>query len=480
MESKTGLGIMALCGLCWMLGACGSDDVAGEVSRPPTVAPVEGAGAAGEGAPSTPSTDAQSGMLDTAQKTGGKQNGAGLPTSDPAVAAPGEPGSRGDGAMDASDPTTPFASLPAECRGFEVAGLTHSPGGNVLPNTCAPYHGVRNNPYAIRCIDADPNFSTPFPGDDSCILPPPPELGTQVKVSPDDYNDPESWFVMSPGEEHNDYFYSNSTNEEEHFFYRVNMRMRAGSHHMINRMLDADRADGPSAIEGLGLSGSGERGFPGAQRPDQDRPMSLEVPPENAGHGDRLLPHQQFSFNLHHFNLTEGDLLREVWINIWYKPADEVTDELGGISMFGNPADLNIPPGEHRELHYACDVQEPTRIVSINGHRHASTDRFGIWVERSSGETVSIYESFDYFDMPTYQFDSITENPEPSLENQRDGGYTGVLDVGPGDSIHFICDVTNHNETSLRFANEVKTGEMCIVFGSRTGGALCRAGTRVR
>jgi hypothetical protein len=118
-------------------------------------------------------------------------------------------------------------------------------------------------------------------------------------------------------------------------------------------------------------------------------------------------------------------------------------------------------------------VPGSTRIITLNGHRHAWTDRFGVWLERPSGENVPIYESFDYNDMPTYQYDSVSTNPTPSVETQSDGAFSGQLEVNAGDRLHFVCDITNGSGGALRFANEVQTGEMCILFGSRTGAALC-------
>jgi hypothetical protein len=340
---------------------------------------------------------------------------------------------------------------------------------------------MRNNPYAVRCIDAKPEYDTGYPGDQFCILPPPPELGIQFGVIPDSYDNPDPGFLLQPDEEITDYYFANAGNSEERFFYRVNLRMRAGSHHMINRMLDADRADGWSRAGdggGFGASGGG-RGFPGAQRPDQDRPQgTLEVPPENAGLGDRLMVNQQLSYNLHHFNLGGEVNLREVWINVWYKPEAEVTDEIGGIAIFGPPGDVTTSPGVRNTLHYRCDVTQPSRIITLNGHRHAHTERFGVWLVRE-GESEPIYESFDYNDMPTYQYDSISVNPVPSLADRLDGAKSGMLEVGPGDQIHFVCDINNTSSNTLRFANEVQTGEMCILFGSRTGGSLCGQGTRV-
>jgi len=198
----------------------------------------------------------------------------------------------------------------------------------------------------------------------------------------------------------------------------------------------------------------------------------LAVPPENDGLGARLRARDQFSFNLHHFNMGEAPILREAWVNVWYKPEAEVVDEMEGIAIFGNPADVSIQPGVHKELHYVCDVSGSTRVITLNGHRHLNTDRFGVWLERG-GEDIPVYESFYYTDMPTYQYDSLSMNPTPDLATKTDGAYSGMLELRAGDKLHFVCDITNRIEQPLRFANEVETGEMCILFGSRTGASLC-------
>jgi hypothetical protein len=404
------------------------------------------------------------------------------PVPDPGTTPTPDPGNMPDPGGDFSDPQTPLDSLPQRCKGFEVRGLQYSPGGTALPNTCAPFDSIYNNPFAVRCIDADPAYDSGYAGDEFCILAPEPALGTQLVVAPEDRANPPPEFVMQPEEEVTDYYYANTPNAEERFFYRVNIRMRAGSHHMINRMLDADRADGFSSAGGDNFTAGGSTGrsFPGSQRPNQDRPMgTFEVPPENAGLGDRLMVRQQFSLNLHHFNFTDQPALREVWINIWYKDAAEVTDEMGGIAIFGSPADVAVPPGERRTLHYRCDVPGNTRIITLNGHRHTWTERFGVWLERA-GETIPVYESFYYDDMPTYQYDSISTNPTPDIATRKDGAFSGMLEVSSGDELHFVCDINNTSGQQLRFANEVMTGEMCILFGSRTGDALCGSGTRVQ
>ena len=382
------------------------------------------------------------------------------------------------------DHRTPFDELAAECKGFDVRGLQHSPGGDVLPNKCAPFDNVLNNPYAIRCIDANPSYRSGYPGDEFCILPPPPDRGTQVRVGPTSYTAVPAEFLMQPGREIVDYYYTNATTTEDQYYYRTNIRMRAGSHHMIIRVLGTDRGDGFSPEQDLfgtlRPDSAESRSFGGAQRPDEDRPAGiLEVPAENADMGELLKAGQQFSFNLHHFNLGQSPVLREAWVNIWWKPKAEIKRPIGGISIVGNPLDLSMAPGEHRVLHYMCPVSSPVRIITLNGHRHASTSRFGAWVVRKDGSTQSVYESFDYNDMPTYQYDTLSTNPAPDMAKRIDGAWTGPLELVAGDQLHFVCDVRNELAQPLKFANEVKTGEMCILFGSRTGGPLCGLVNRV-
>lgn len=415
---------------------------------------VGAAGASGVGAAGASGTGTQAGT------GGGSLAGTGAPSA-------GAGG--GDLPMLAAD--TPWGDVPEACKGFEVLGLAHSPGGDVLPNKCAPFHGTFNNPYAIRCIDADPAFDSGFPGDEWCILPPPAELGTQVHVGPQSYTNVDPSFLLAPGNEVNDYYYLNSSNAEEHFYYRTNWRMRSGSHHMIITLIN-EREDGWSALGDIGFGGN-TRSFGGAQRPDQDRPQGvLDIPPENAGLGGRLRANDQFSFNLHHFNMGQEPILREAWVNVWYKPQSEVTDEMQGIAIYGNPQDVAVNPGERKVLHYVCNVTGSTRVITLNGHRHLNTDRFGVWLERG-GEDIPVYESFYYTDMPTYQYDSLSTNPTPDLASKTDGGFSGMLELVPGDKLHFVCDIMNRIDQRLRFANEVETGEMCILFGSRTGAPLC-------
>jgi hypothetical protein len=476
---------------CLALVGCSSDVAESSASEPEStaVAPVESSAADTAAAPA-------SAAAEPSAAPAAAQPSMPAPAAQAAPAAPQPPAAMpaattpapGSSMLPQTDPRTPFKDLPSACQGLPVLGMKNSPGGSVLPNKCAPFDGTRNNPYAIRCIDADPSYKTGYPGDEYCILPPSAELGTQIHVGPADNAHPGT-FALVAGDEQNTLYYINSINTEDHYYYRTNWRMRPGSHHMIITVSDTDRADGWASdlgASGFGFGfdfGAGTRSFGGSQRVDQDRPQgTLDVPPENVGLGAQLKAQQQFAFNLHHINTTDSPVLREVWVNVWYVAETDVTQKMQGLSASGSPFDVSIPAHQRSVLTYRCDVQNDSRIITMNGHRHAHTDRFGVWVKKTSGETISAYESFNWEDMPTYQYDSISTNPAPNLPSKVDGASSGELNLTAGDQLWFTCDINNTLDVPLKFANEAIDGEMCILFGSYVGTASpCSGGAaRVR
>jgi hypothetical protein len=361
-----------------------------------------------------------------------------------------------------------------------VAGLKTSPGGSTLPNTCAPFDGLRNNPYAIRCIDADPNYRTKYAGDQYCILPPPENLGTQVRVGPDSY-DNAGPFELAAGGETTAFFSVNASNTTAHYYYRSNWRMRPGGHHVLISLPKADSADGWSNLGDMGSEfGSAARSFGGSQRPVVDRPQgTLEIPIENQGLGQELPARQQFSFNLHHVNTSDAPILREMWVNVWYMDQKDVTAPMNTFAGTGSPADMAIAPGRSVKLEYKCAGSGDTRLISMYGHDHAHNVRFGVWLMRANGERVSVYESFNWEDIPVYQFDSVSMNPTPNASSKTDGAFNGLLLLKAGDALHFQCEINNTSDQMLSFANETFTGEMCILFGGYTGANPCTRVQRV-
>jgi hypothetical protein len=397
----------------------------------------------------------------------------------------------------------PTNGITRECEGFPLRGLAHSPGGSVLPNRCAPFHPTLNNPYAVRCIDALPDFDSGYPGDEACILPPPPDKGIQLGIHPHGHSD-DYWrailagdfggyratppeLVLSPGEESTRNYRETVRNAAGTAYYRIYFRLRSGGHHTIVTLHDTDEADGL-------IAGSDELpGFAtdilslvanlgGQQRMDENVPSTLDKPAEDQGLYLEWPERAQAMVNYHGFNPTEGALLRESWINVWWEEDRRMLARWFLGYELPQLLTLDIPPGETRDQHYVLTLHSDSRLISVLGHRHAWTSNFSAWVERADAQLELVYRSVHWSDIPTYRYDSLTQNPAPDAQ-VSDGAASGVVDLHAGDKLHFNCHIEYTDERayevnaprlpseagSLKFANEVYDGEMCVLFGIVTG-----------
>jgi hypothetical protein len=164
---------------------------------------------------------------------------------------------------------------------------------------------------------------------------------------------------------------------------------------------------------------------------------------------------------------------------------------ISGFDPIEQVATLSIPPGTSQDIHYSWDLAESIRLVTVFGHRHAWTTNFSAWVEKPGGELEIIYQSYDWFDEPTYRYDSMTMNPVPAPAARTDGAASGIRMLNANEKFHFNCHIENTDERAsavgadppsmsmrtLRFANQAFTAEMCILFGST---AATRLPTPVR
>lgn len=456
------------------------------------------------GSSSSPTSNA--GSMSTTPIKNGAAGAASAGTAGTGTSTP--TGTAGDMAMDNSCPTCP---IPANCRGFSFDGLKYSPGGTTLPNKCMPFEPTLNNPYAVRCIDAIPDFKTKFAGDQYCILPPPPDQGIQVGLHPQgrsdaywkaiwagDYsvyeNPPAEWVLAAGQEETQNYRTADAPNTMDMNYYRTYFRMRTGSHHMIVTMHDSTDPDGwiqgaGEALPGLFDPSSGviKGVLGGEQRPNDNTPVTMDKPPEDDGLYLILPASPSIIFNMHHFNITDKAMLREGWINIWWETdARQVVSWYMGLEPT-QVITLNVPPNTTADLHYSWSASGDIRVIRVFGHRHFWTTNFSSWIQRASGETELAYQSYDWFDMPTYRYDSQVMNPALDPASKTDGATSGVMMLHAGDSLHFNChieytdarqaiDATHAPKPAMHgalgFANEAYTGEMCIEFGNVTGGSL--------
>jgi hypothetical protein len=259
------------------------------------------------------------------------------------------------GSASAPTPSRPMAKEPDSCRGASDQVLLYSPGGAVLPNPCEPFDPTTNNPYAVRCVDAWPWYKTRFPGDEFCILPPPPDRGVQYGVHPQGkqwfaqvsmgdmsgYDNLSDDWLMNGGEEEQRNYQTSIDNETDENYYRAYTRMRPGSHHMI---VFAEMS-GIAETWGPGRPSLSQLLLPGAQRPDENTPKSLEKPTEDVGLYNTLPANVPVVFNMHHFNASDRTILKEAWTNLWWE-TDATTELRPIIGLdYGQMRSLAVPPG---------------------------------------------------------------------------------------------------------------------------------------
>src|SRR5262249_48361646 len=172
-----------------------------------------------------------------------------------------------------------------------------------------------------------------------------------------------------------------------------------GSHHLI---LTESGTSGFAAGTGRRLGGS--------QNESRDNPAAGSAPPENAGIGIQLKANDPLNLNLHHFNGSDHPLLQEAWVNIWYVDPSTVTQTANELYLFA--AGTSVPPGGHTVFTGTRSITSVGRVLSMYGHRHASTVRFSAYRTRA-GKKMLIYQDFDWVEPSVFEFNSTTTNPTP-------------------------------------------------------------------
>lgn len=394
-----------------------------------------------------------------------------------------------------SEKSAPIAAgdgiaISAECRGFPMEDLRYSPGGTALPNKCKPFDATTNNPFAVRCIDVIADYKTRYSGDQYCILPPPPDKGAQVGIHPQGadywqsmwshdfaaYSDDSrtATFELQPGGEVEQTYRSNLGNAEAQSYFRIDSRMRTGSHHMATYRTSQPGDEGWGAISGPAQfipDGAGPT-FWNSQRPNTDRPQSsLEIPSEDTGLGMPVDARQGLLLDVHHFNTSDAPILREAWINVWW--VDGAVQQ--AVTEQPIVAPVSVPPGSLTDLDGVFAPTEDTRVLSLFGHRHAWTTRLNAWVHHADASDEPVYDSFDWLDVPTYSYDTVSTNPIANPDTRTDGASSGILIIHAGDELHFTCHVdttpahaaelgVSVPDHVLTFGNKAFDAEMCILY----------------
>ena len=290
---------------------------------------------------------------------------------------------------------------------------------------------------------------TKWLGDELCILPPPTDKGFQLHIGPSNYDNPEAQYILQPGQENVHTYTATSANDSDIHFYVRQYRMRPGAHHTIVRDTSTGRR----------LSGSDV---------NQDHPISGITAPENAGIGIPLVAHAPLSVDHHAINTGAVPLLQEVWVNFWYVDPSKVTETT---TLLYDPGDVSatVAPGADVIVGpYQCDINTAGQLISMFGHVHGNDVRFSAWRTRA-GQRDLIYESYKWEDPLWLEFTSLSKNPAADSVSHIDGGWSGVLDLQPGDTLAWECHEVNQQQTTLTFKNETFAGMMCIIIGDLVG-----------
>jgi hypothetical protein len=305
-------------------------------------------------------------------------------------------------------------------------------------------------------------INTGFKGDEVCLKQP--TNGVQLHYGPSNYDDQAEMekYYIDPGEEFVSCFYTKTTNETDAFFNEYHARLRPGSHHLRIFAINDDRPEGVGPC-GLGDS-VGARFLFGATSPTIDVPdKGEEFGNDVSGVAIRLPARSQIVMEVHFYNTGQERLLQEAWANFGFTDTYDVLGD--AISLIGGVG-MAVRPGTTELIKGSTVVPEDIRALVLVGHYHAHTTRFSAWHTPVGGERTLVNESFDWGEPATFRYDTKHQNPTPDRELKRDGASSGPLHLKKGDTVDWECEIVNDTtDVTLRFANEVYTGEMCNVFG---------------
>ena len=365
------------------------------------------------------------------------------------------------------------------CRDGGAIGpepTTMMPPSTTKSATGAAGSGASAMTAAMPGTKADPrgkcDINSGYPDDNACLLPPKPDEGIQIHIGPTDYKNMEqvSKFLLPAGNETSECWTFHTPNETEIVYQTFELSGRAGTHHVINTMFNTEIADGgftTCADPGVGTNANIIDNLPGASKAFMPRGT---VAPENKHVGRKIPAKATSQADMHYFNFTEKPLLREFWMNIYFAKKEDITETasqirgMGGLAWTRTP----IPPGTDMVYKYECPVSGQGRILALLGHYHSHGKQFTASIRRAGSETPEkVFEMFDYQDPASFEYNSVSKNP--AFNGATAAAMSGMLDVKEGDVLMWDCHIVNDGNVPLTYRNEVKTGEMCNLWGSSVG-----------
>jgi hypothetical protein len=383
--------------------------------------------------------------------------------------------------------STPQAAAPTPGQTPASSGQPSKPAGDE-PGAAGPSTGsTPGQPTAMapaapteldhtQDIRGNCGINTGYPDDHACLVAPKPNEGFQIHVGPKNYDDPAevAKFVMKPGEESSECFTFRTANTEQVVYQTWMLSGRAGTHHIISSAYSGEIPEGvfgncggietadwtdPNAPAQIGS-------LPGASKSYMPRGL---VAPEYAHVGQTIEANTLAQSDMHYFNFTDKDILREYWVNVYFAPPGTVTEYakqlvgFGGMGWNATP----IEPGTDMVYKYECPFVGNGYLMNLLGHYHAHGKRFTGSIKRTSGQIDKVFEMYDYLDPATFDYNSVTQNPAFGMNTA--GAVSGQIAISDGDILQWECHIINDGDVALAYTNEVKTGEMCNIWGFTVG-----------
>lgn len=154
----------------------------------------------------------------------------------------------------------------------------------------------------------------------------------------------------------------------------------------------------------------------------------------------RVAPGAVVLVNAHYLNATDGELAPVAAINLWTRPAAEVTIE-GDLLFLYNPF-IKVPASGTGRARWRCPVHEDITIANVQSHMH----RRGVGYTAAVTGEPAFYENDRWEGVPVKRFD-------------------GGLTVPAGATLDYACDYENREARDV-YQGPRTTDEMCMLIGS--------------
>jgi hypothetical protein len=368
---------------------------------------------------------------------------------------------------------TPAARSPADAQPPAAPASASTPEPKPDPNSGMAMADDCNARVVSRmkpCSnDPDPcGLNSGWDGDEYCLVPPPEDEGIQIHFGPKDYSDRSETdrYVIGPRRALNESLLARVPLDSDRTIGRITVHMRPGVDHWISTGGSNDAPEGVYPDMGCGDASFGPGGFGGGHNLIYDHPPQGVAAPENEGIVWTFRANSSACMGMYALNFSDQPQLREAWVNLYFVDEPQQRLKIGGIGMIGGGG-LDLPPGEKAVSSEQGRFMEDGRIIELYGHRMQWTPRLAVWLNDRL-----IYDSRQREEAVTYGFDSITMNPPIDPAGLKDGAVSGILPFKAGDTLKFSCFVDNTSDKTLRFVNELESGEVCALSGTTVGGSL--------